>query len=65
MLQKRVAYHQRNHKLLLTVAAFSSLAQLAMQLVVQTGCSGIRGVLVSVSTASTGAVVQDGPGLAG
>ena len=33
---KQIAYHKSNHLLLLTVAAISSLAQLALQIVVGT-----------------------------
>ena len=39
-------FHQSNCELLRTVAAASLLAQLAVQVVVQTGSSGTSGVLV-------------------
>lgn len=50
------AYHHNNRKLLLMVAGFNQLAQLAVQLV------GQRSVSVAVST---GALAVDWPGLAG
>lgn len=54
----------RNHKPLLSVAAVSHLAQLAVQPAVRTGSSVTREVL-SVYTANTGALDQNRLELAG